>query len=218
MERWVGLVAALVASVVAVAGAQTPPDSARRASPRLAVTVGRDADGALRSPLVRADAPLSGSVFASALREGFPIRLHYVLELRRSVRILADRLESQAEWDAVVFLDPLTNDLALVRSGGTEEHFTSERELDRALAVPFAVDLLPRGREQYYYVATLDVESLSLSELEEAERWLSGDIGPALSRRGDVGDALGRGLRRLLIRLSGLPRLRLESRSAFFRP
>ena len=105
-----------------------------------------------------------------------------------------------------------------MRSGGTEEHFTTERDLERALATPFAVDVVPHGREQYYYVATLLIESLSLSELDEAERWLRGDLGPALKTRGDVGNSLGRGVRRILIRLSGLPRLTLESRSPYFRP
>jgi hypothetical protein len=217
VRRGVGLVPAVLAVAVATAGAQTPPDSAP-APPRLTVTVSRGADGALRPPVVRASGRLAGGVFRGALHDGFPVRFHFQLELRRSVRILPDRLESDVAWDAVVLLDPLTNEYDLVRSIGSEEHFTSEPDLERALSVPFTVDLMPRGTEQYYYLASLEIESLSLSELDEAERWLSGDLGQAISKRGDVGNALGRGVRRLLIRLSGLPRLRLESRSAFFRP
>ena len=217
MRRGIRLLPALAAVALATVQAQTPPDTAP-AAPRLSVTVTRDAEGALRPPVVRATGRLLGGPFAGALHDGFPVRLRFRLELRRSVRILPDRLESDVAWDAVVLLDPLTNEYALVRSGGSEEHFTTERDLEHALAVPFTVDLMPRGRDQYYYLASLEIESLSLSELDEAERWLSGDFGSALAGRGDVGNALGRGVRRLLVRLSGLPRLRLESRSAFFRP
>ena len=51
---------------------------------------------------------------------------------------------------------------------------------------------------------------------EEVERWLRGDFGRAIARRGDVGNALSRGARRLLIQFSGLPRRRLETRTATF--
>ncbi len=217
MRRAVGLVPAVLAAAVAAAGAQTPPDAAP-AAPRLSVTLARDADGTLRPPVVRATGALVGGAFGGALHDGFPVRYHFRLELRRSGRILPDRLEGDVEWYAVVLLDPLTEEYDLVRSGGSEEHFPSAPDVERALATAFTVDLMPRGRDQYYYLGTLEIESLSLSELDEAERWLSGEFGPALARRGDVGEALGRGVRRLLVRLSGLPRLRLESRSAFFRP
>lgn len=218
MVRGVGLLPVFLAAAVAAAGAQMPPDSVPTGPPRIGVNLSRDADGALRSPVVRAGGALAGGVFAEALHDGFPVRYNFRLELHRSIRILPDRLESQVEWEAVVLLDPLTNEYDLVRSGGGEEHFATRAALEKALATPFSVDLLPRGREQYYYVASLLIESLSLSELDEAERWLRGDLGPALSTKGDVGNSLGRGVRRLLVRLSGMPRLGLESRSAFFRP
>jgi len=212
------LVPALLAAAVAAGHAQAPPDPVRAVQPSVHVSVERAPDGSLRMPVVRAAAPLVGGVFAAAMRDGFPVRYRFRLELRHSVRILADRLEREAEWDAVVLLDPLTNQLDLIRSSGTAEHFTSMHAVERALATPFAVDLLPDRDGQYYYVATLEIESLSLSELEEVERWLRGEVGDAITRRHEVGDVLEGGLRRLLIRLSGLPRLRLETRSPFFRP
>ena len=218
MRRAALLLPAVLAAVVAAAGAQAPPDSAPAGPPRIAVSVARDAEGGLRPPVVRAGGALAGGVFAGALHDGFPVRYDFRLELRRSVRILPDRLESQVEWEAIVLLDPLTNEYDLVRSSGGEEHFSSQSALERALAVPFSVDLMPRGGAQYYYVASLLIESLSLSELDEAERWLRGDLAPALSTKGDVSNSLGRGVQRLLVRLSGLPRLGIESRSAYFRP
>jgi hypothetical protein len=90
--------------------------------------------------------------------------------------------------------------------------------VSRALAVPYHVDLLPPEGTgtRYYYIATLQIESLSESELEEVERWLKGEVGPAISHTGNIGDALAEGFRRLLIRFSGLPRRTLEARSGIF--
>ena len=207
-----------MAAAAAVGHAQGTPDSARAAQPILRVSLERAADGTIGAPVVRAAVPIAGGVFGAALHDGFPVAVTFRLELRHSVRILPDRLERQAEWDAVVLLDPLTNEYSLIRSGGTQEHFTSVRAVERALATPFRVDLMPSGSGQFYYVAVMEIESLSLTELEEVERWLRGDVGNAVSREGDVGDALARGLRRLLVRISGLPRRRVESRSPFFTP
>ena len=132
MRPGVGLAPAFLAAAVAAAGAQTPPDSAPP-PPRLSVSLPRDAEGALRPPGVRASGRLVGGSFGGALHDGFPVRYHFRLELRRSVRILPDRLESDVEWDAVVLLDPLTSEYDLVRSTGSEEHFPSAglAQLDR---------------------------------------------------------------------------------------
>jgi len=219
VRRAAGLASAVLCAALATGRAQEPADSARPAThPHLSLSVTRDDRGAIRPPVVRLQAPLSDGMFAAALRDGFPVRFHFALELRRSVRILPDRLDRSADWEAVVVLDPLTNEFDLVRSGGSIEHFTTQNGVAAALATPFTVDLLPRDSGQFYYVAMLEIESLSLSELDEVERWLRGDVGPAISQRGDVGEAVGHGIRRFLIRLSGLPRRRLEIRSAFFRP
>jgi hypothetical protein len=196
-----------------------PGPRAPRPEPRLTIGL-RDSAGFPAPPLVRSEYLLDNAVFEVALNNGFPVRFSYRLELWRNRRIIDD-LERDVAWDAVVRLDPLTNTYELLRTGGSEEHFTTLPAVSRALATPFTVDLLPPrpsgGRSRYYYVATLVIESLSLSELEEVERWLRGDFGPAIRERGDVGDALGRGARRLLIRFSGLPRKRLEVRSEEFR-
>jgi hypothetical protein len=56
---------------------------------------------------------------------------------------------------------------------------------------------------------------LSDSDLDELERFLEGDPGDN-GGRGNLGDALGRGATRFLLRLAGLPSLRLEARSQRF--
>jgi len=185
--------------------------------PRLSITLSGGQQATLDTPVVRAVQLLQDGVFDAALQNGFPVRYHFRLELWRKA-FLFDRLQRDAEWDALVRLDPLTGEYELIRTGATVEHFTTVDRVSRALATPFTVDLLPPPGTgaRYYYIATLDIESLSEGELEEVERWLRGDMGPAISPEGNLGDALARGARRLLIRFSGLPRRRLETRSAAF--
>src|SRR5439155_25928 len=55
--------------------------------------------------------------------------------------------------------------------------------------------------------------ALNDTDLEELTRWLKGDVSPAVSGRGSVGSALTRGAQRIIVRIAGLPRLTLESRS-----
>jgi hypothetical protein len=170
------------------------------------------------SPVVRATGLLRDAVFPAALRDGFPVRFHFRLELWRVSRLF-HRLEREQEWLALAELDPLSGVYSLTRSGGEEEQYATLDGIADALARTYTVELpLPAraSRTRYYYVALLSIESLSISELEEVERWLRGDLGRAITREGDVGGALERGARRLLIRFSGLPHRRLEARSPTF--
>ncbi len=209
-----GAGAALVA-LCGVAFAARAQEPAPTSPPSLSVELVRDSAGVLRTPRVRAIAVLDDGVFDAPLRNGFPIQLHFRLDLYRDATLF-DRLERSASWDAVVRLDPLDQRFDLVRTGGTVERLEDVTALRRALSVPFDVDVLPAGRGRFYYAASLEIESLSLTELEEVERWLRGELEPAVRRGRDLGDALGRGARRLLIRFSGLPRRRLEARSEAF--
>lgn len=218
MRPGAGLAIALTVAAGA-ARAQEVRSPEQRASPRLAIELRSGEDGTAEAPLVRAQSLLGDGVFVGALRNGFPVGFHFRLGLWKD-RTLFDQLQREVAWDAVVRLDPLTNEYDLLRTGGTLEHFTTLAGAELALETPFTVDLLPPegSGSAFYYVATLDIESLSLSELEEVERWLRGDLGHAITKSGDVGTALGRGARRLLIRFSGLPRRRLESRTVTFTP
>jgi hypothetical protein len=57
------------------------------------------------------------------------------------------------------------------------------------------------------------VSTLSDSDLDELERFLAGDLRRDAKGGENLGDALGRGATRFLLRLAGLPSLRLEARS-----
>ena len=217
MRRGAGLLVAVLVGAAGTAGAQQAADTSRAA--RLVVELRRDSSGNLAPPRVRATGLFADGVFEGALRHGFPVRLAFRLELWQD-RSLVDRLEGNALWDALIVLDPVANRYDLVRSGETVERFSDLAGLTGALATPFGVDLLPpprHGADRFYYVATLDIETLSVSDLEEVERWLRGDLGRAITRRGDVADAFSRGARLAMIRLSGLPHRSFEARTPSFR-
>jgi hypothetical protein len=206
-----------VLSAGPAASAQEVRERAPPAAPSLSVRLSSIPEMALDTPVVRAEHLLDDRVFDGVLRNGFAVHYHFRLELWRKAALF-DRLARDAEWDAFVRLDPLTGEYDLIRTSGSIEHFTRVAAVSAALASPFHVDLLPPegSGTRYYYVATLEIESLSESELAEVERWLKGDVGPAISHTGNIGDALAEGFRRLLIRFSGLPRRRLEARSPVF--
>jgi hypothetical protein len=218
VNRAAGLLLATLVSAGPAARAQEIRERAPPVTPRLSIALSRDSVEGLLPPVVRAEHLLEDGVFDGALRNGFSVRLHFRLELWRKATLF-DHLDGETEWDAVVRLDPLTGELDLIRTGGDVEHYTALEMVSRALAKSFTVELLPSAaahRTRYYYLATLEIASLSQSELDEVERWLRGDVGPAISSRGGLSNALAVGARRLLIRLSGLPRRRLEARTAIF--
>jgi hypothetical protein len=67
-----------------------------------------------------------------------------------------------------------------------------------------------------YYIGVLDVETMSLTDLDEVERWLRGQLQPAVRGNGNPGTALGRGIRRIFVRLLGAERRNLQARSRTF--
>jgi hypothetical protein len=78
------------------------------------------------------------------------------------------------------------------------------------------VDVRPSRTGRYYYLAKLEVETLSLSDLEELRRWLRGEVGPAVAGSGSPESAVESGVRRVLVRMIGLPTRRMEARSGTF--
>ncbi len=154
------------------------------------------------------------------LHSGFPLRLHYRLELWRSRASWVDAFERQVEWDVVVRHEPLLDQYTVsrvVRARSSESRYTDLESLARALSFSYRVAVEPNSRGVYYYAATLQISTLSDSDLEELERFLEGDLGPVAGGGQNFGDAVGRGATRLLLRLAGLPSLRLETKSKEFR-
>ena len=175
------------------------------------------------TPRVRSTGLLADGKFVGLMRSGFPLRLHFRLELWKVRTSWFDQFVREVSWDAVARNDPLADDFVLFRpgSGRSLTRYATPEELAAALEIPYTVTMRPEasgaGAGRYYFVARLEVTTLNDTDLRELSNWLSGDVGPAVSGEGNLGDALARGAQRVLVRLAGLPRQQLEARSPTIR-
>lgn len=159
---------------------------------------------------------LEESRFREALLEGLPLRVRVVAELWRDR--FFDSQEGRAEWRATIFHDPLDGSYRIrVSSGEPEVALSSMEEIRAVLQRSFTMPLRPAGEGRYYYLATLEVETFSLSDLEELQRWLRGDLATGIAGgRGGVEGAMTRGMGRVLQRALRLPALRVRLQSPVF--
>jgi hypothetical protein len=155
------------------------------------------------------------------VRNGFPMELHYRVELWAARRLFDDLLSS-AEWDVVVRYDALSERYHVfrvdppnsVRQLGVFTRVSEvAAEVERPMRVPLAAS--QRGGRQYYRVV-LNVETLSDNDLDEVERWLRRELRPAVRGQRNPGTALGRGVRRVFVRVVGGERRHLETRTPSF--
>lgn len=168
-------------------------------------------------PLVRLGPALAREDLQQAARSGVPIRVRVRVELWRDG--WTDDLVASEGWTAVLAFDPLA-DQFLVRGRSAEapvRRFATYEAARQAIEGNYPLQIRPTRQGRYYYLGTLQVETLSLSDLEELERWLQGELQPAVSGDRSVGNALGEGAKRLMIRLLNLPARSLEARTERFR-
>lgn len=150
----------------------------------------------------------------SALHSGLPVRIQVRVELWRDG--FFDRQEAGDLWRASVVHDAVTRSY-LVRVGSGDAEAVSSLELAGLLLdASFEPPVTPARSARYYYVAEVELETLSLSDLRELSRWLKGDLTAAV--RGEEGpqSALSRGLRRVVVRTLGLPARRERLRTPSF--
>ena len=155
------------------------------------------------------------------LRNGFSAAMTFRLELWREGGMF-DELEKSSSWNVLVRYDPYSQQYLAVRQHGQAlQDFGGFPTLEAAeveLAKPFPVLLRPnRAGARYYYNVVLDVESLSVSDLDELQRWLQGELEPAVRGKRAPLSALRRGFGTLLSRLLGGETRHYESRSGAFR-
>lgn len=152
---------------------------------------------------------------ANALHSGLPLRLQFVAALWKDG--FFDSEKGRAEWRASVVFDPLEQKYRVATGSGTTElTVDSLAGVREVLQSSFSLPLRPQEDGRYYYLAQLQVETLSLSDLEELQRWLRGDLGAAVKGDENVGTAVGRGMKRALVRMLGLPARRVKVRSQSF--
>ena len=190
--------------------------------PQLMLSLPEPAMRATEPPLVRSASLITDGATQDLLRNGFPAHLRYKLE-RWNTGGFFDDVTAIAEWDAVVRYDALAKVFQVYRVvGGRTSSLGSFSDIAAAEAVidaPFPAPISPpkKGKKTYYNLV-LDVESLSLTELDEVERWLRGELKPAVRGKKNPGPAVGRGVRTVMVRLLGGEKRRYEARSGTFRP
>jgi len=210
----------VVAALLALAAAVAPLPAQQ--APALELQLPPSGAQLTEGPLVRGVGVLSAGRLRDLLRNGFPARLHYRVELW-SVGGLFNDLERTVEWNVVVRHDPLDNSYRVARFAGDRVaqlgRYAEFRDAQAAVERMFRAPIVPRRRgRSYYYAAALDVETLSLSDLDEVERWLKGELRPAVRGERNPGTAVTRGVRTLFVRLLGGESRRYELRSPTFAP
>src|SRR2546422_784890 len=163
----------LLALLACAAAAPSPRAGAQQPSLTVLVQGGE--------PRVQATALLADGKFVGLMRSGFPLRLHYRLELWRARSGWFDQFVSDGSWDAVAHHDPIADDFVLIRTGGAVSRYTTADSLERALEIPYRVRLAPKGPGRFYFLCRLDITTLNDTDLEELTRWLK-EIGRASCR------------------------------------
>ena len=190
--------------------------------PQLQIVLPDRAGLATEPPSVRSVSLLSDEAMRNLLVNGFPARLHYRME-RWTTGGWFDDIKAAVEWDVVVKYDALGKQYHVFRAvanravelGRYSTLTDAEEMVNTAIRAP--ISPAKRGQRTYYNLV-LDIETLSLTELDEVEQWLRGEVKPAVRGKKNPGTAVSRGVRTLFVRLLGGEKRRYEARSGAFRP
>jgi hypothetical protein len=189
--------------------------------PMLEITLPDGAQLATSGPVVQARNMLSQAKVRDMLTASFPLRLHFRVELWSEGSVL-NHIERTAEYDVVVRYSAmdkqyevvqLVNDrpLPLGKYARIEDAEGAVARRTRVAITPLAV------KRRQYYLVTLETKMLSLSDLDEVERWLRGDLQPGLTGAANPGTVLTRGLRTVAAKLLGSETREYEATSPSFR-
>jgi hypothetical protein len=193
------------------------------AQPRPAVEIVLPAPGqvAVAGPVVQAKDMLAGTRIRELLSAGFPARFHFRVELWSEGAWLND-LERRLTYDVLVRYVPLEQTYEVLQVTHDRPfslgRFARIEDAEGAIARPTRVPITAFAtKRKLYYQVRLEVEVLSLSDLDEVDRWLHGELQPAISGARNPGTAITRGFRTLAARLLGGEKREYEARTATFR-
>lgn len=164
-------------------------------------------------PEVRLNGILRDEALRDALQNGLPLRFHCRVEMWLKAEPF-DQLVGVQEMSRALLRAPLGEGYTL-EDGRVQRRYTTMQAAERALQGALAPTLHPATGGRHYYLVRLNVETLSLDEVDELRRWLRGEVRPAEAGRHPRG--VERGVRRIFVRLLGLPSRRYEARSGIFR-
>jgi hypothetical protein len=183
------------------------PLSAQR-SPRFNIAV-RPQAALVEGPAITSDQLLTDAKTREHLLNGFPARIHYQLELwsKGGGALGFDDRIGTAEWDVLVAYEPSSQRYHVLRRssddrvhedfGGFQTLTSAEIPIDR----PFKPALHPGKAGRYYYNLIVDVQTVSVNDLDELKQWLRGQNAPGKTNNPLA--VIGSGLGTLFSRLIG---------------
>lgn len=149
-----------------------------------------------------------------ALHSGLPIRIEVSVELWRDG--FFDQQEAGGTWRASVVHDAVTQTYEFQIEDQDAISLPDLGRVAQELQAGFESEVRPRREGRYYYLAEVELQTLSLSDLEELGRWLQGDLGPVVEGEESAETAVARGLRRVMVRALRLPARRERLRTPSF--
>lgn len=149
-----------------------------------------------------------------ALHSGLPIRIEVSVELWRDG--FFDQQEAGGTWRASVLHDAVTQTYEFQVEDQEPLSLPDLGRVAQELQAGFESEVRPERPGRYYYLAEVEMQTLSLSDLEELGRWLQGDLGPVVEGEAPAETAVARGLRRVMVRALRLPARRERLRTPSF--
>ncbi len=173
----------------------------------------------VRWPMVRLRSLLEDSRWQDALQHSFPLRLHFHLEVWRSRENWIDQFERAVEWEVVVRREALFDQYTVFRydrNRRPETQYNSLEALGAALGSTYLIRVRPGGVGKYYFTISVDITTLSNTDLEDLERFIQGVPDSATNTQDRLPEGMGQGARRFLLRVAGMPSTELERRTETF--
>jgi hypothetical protein len=202
--------------VLLILGLIAPAVSAQQGRVQLNVTLA--ANPATEGPTVTAANVLSQRNTRDLIRSGYTTQLHFRVELWRKSGWIDDPAGAD-EWDVLVSYDPAAQVYQVLRQHGKEREHVSLVSLDSAEALvddPVKSTLRPSRSGRYFYNASIDIQPLSVSDLDAALDWLRGPGQSAVKGKENVATAFLKGIELVVSRLVGGQLRHFEHPSGIF--
>jgi len=215
------LATSLAIALAFFASGALAPIVAQESSVRLGVAV-TPATATKEGPWVTSANLLDDSKTRELLRNGFPARIHYRLELWEKGGFTGDDRTSLTEWDVLVAFDPTSQLFNVLRrtpasngTGVTENFggFSTLAAAESQFGRPYRAAIHPERSGRFYYDLTVDVQALTVSDLDALQQWLRGSSAPQHS---NVFRGIFSGLGTLVSRILGGDKRKYEQRSEVF--